>query len=185
MHERVWRALGWLTNLLVVNVCAITAVACDSAQASDEINVDALPEVEAVAGPRIGSVDDPSSGFSLVAGVDVDLDGNIYVLEMSVPEIRVYGPAGEILRRIGRRGQGPGEFAGAPRFGIVGDTVWTVDLGMRRITLFDRQGRVLSTGSIDPLPVPLPQGYGYVFPWLMRADGLFSSHFATVAYSRN
>jgi hypothetical protein len=135
---------------------------------------------------RIGDFDDPNIGFSRVSGLDIDDDGNIFVLEASVPEIRVYSPEGALLRRIGRRGGGPGEFETAPRFGVIGDTVWTVDTRVNRISLFDRDGSLLSSGTAQRVAVPLPAtSVGYLLPWSMRPDGKFTSHFGAVASSPN
>jgi hypothetical protein len=147
--------------------------------------VDALPYLVAEAEMRIGDVDDPDVGFSRPSMVDVDRDGNIYVMETLVPEIRVFSPGGVLLRRIGRRGAGPGEFESAPRFGVVGDTIWAVSWGPDRITLFDRHGNVLSARLAESVVVPLPRSYGYVLPWSMRSDGKFTSHLSRVAFNRN
>jgi hypothetical protein len=147
--------------------------------------VDALPYLVAEAEMRIGDADDPDVGFSRVSMVDVDRDDNIYVIEVLVPEIRVFSPDGVLLRRIGRRGAGPGEFESAPRFGVVGDTVWAVSFAPARITLFDRQGNLLSARRAESVAVPLPVGYGYVLPWTMRPDGKFIGHLARVSYWRD
>ena len=40
-------------------------------------------------------------------------DGNIYVLDWSDAFIKVYSPDGKLLRRMGGKGQGPGEFQDA------------------------------------------------------------------------
>ncbi len=180
------RAYGRLpvVSTAVASWC-IALSACDRRSVASDKVVDALPNLVAEAGMRIGDVDDPDIGFSWVAGVDVDRDGHIYVLEASVPEIRVYSPDGALLRRIGRRGAGPGEFEGVPRFGVVGDTVWAVADGPDRITLFDRDGTVLSARRTESVVVPLPGGYGHVLPWMMRPDGKFTSHFARVSGRRN
>ncbi|NMC65905.1 MAG: 6-bladed beta-propeller, partial [Acidobacteria bacterium] len=42
--------------------------------------------------------------------VDVDQNGNIYVIDRKAVQIKVYDPQGNFIRAIGRRGQGPGEF---------------------------------------------------------------------------
>jgi hypothetical protein len=93
--------------------------ACDQASTGGALDLEALPTLMAEADMRIGSVDDPEAGFSRVAGVDVDGDGQIYVFEAADMQIRVYGPDGRLLRRIGRRGEGPGEFQRVARFGVV------------------------------------------------------------------
>jgi hypothetical protein len=158
--------------------------ACDNASAGDRWSIDELPRLGAEPTLRIGDVNDPDAGFSSIAYVDVDRDGNIYVGEGLDVEIRVYSPEGELLRRIGRRGEGPGEFDGLPRFGVQGDTVWAYDNGLRRITLFDREGAVLETALAQEVQVPLPGGYGWVMPWALNTDGSFSSDMMRLSYYR-
>lgn len=48
--------------------------------------------------------------FGTVAEFLHDADGNIYLLDGQLSEIMVFDPAGELLRTVGRRGEGPGEF---------------------------------------------------------------------------
>jgi hypothetical protein len=47
--------------------------------------------------------------FSRIGGVDVDNEGNIYVLDVGDALVKVFGGQGKFLRAIGRKGQGPGE----------------------------------------------------------------------------
>jgi hypothetical protein len=163
---RRWSAVGSILLGLLLG-----SGACADVESTGERHLDTLPVLVAEEVARIGSFDDPNVGFTQIYGVDVDRDGDIYVLEGSVPEIRVYDADGQILRRIGGRGEGPGEFNSTPRFGVQGDTVWATERG--RITLFDRQGRVLSTGRTDGVVVPVPQGLVRVLPGSMRSDGNF------------
>jgi hypothetical protein len=165
-----------------VTLC-VTLSACGRSSDPASSHVDAFPRLVADAGMRIGNFDDPDLGFSQVYSADVDSDGNIYVLEGSVPEIRVFSPEGKLLRRIGRRGAGPGEFEGPPpRFGVVGDTVWAVTLAPNRITLFHRDGTLISARRAESVSVPLPNGYAHLAPWNMRPDGRFTSHVAWLVY---
>jgi hypothetical protein len=153
---------------------------CSSDGGETAANLDSFPLLAAEADMRIGDFDDPDLGFSRVTQMDVDEQGNLYVLEGLVPEIRVFTPDGTLIRRIGKRGEGPGEFQSAPLFGVVGDTVWAVENGANRITLFDREGYVLTTGRTQDVVVPLPTGFGYVLPWRMRPDGKFTSKLARI-----
>jgi hypothetical protein len=173
------------TTLAAVCLLTVAQAACDSAGPSDHPHLDGFPQLSATAEARIGSVEDPDIGFSRIAGVDVDGEGNVYVLEGSVPEIRVYSPTGRLLRRIGRAGGGPGEFQGYPRFGVVGDTLWTFDNTNRRITLFRRDGTVLSTAPAAGVRVAVPQMYGTLLPLRMRPDGKFISHFGSIGGVRD
>ncbi|MCX6575400.1 MAG: 6-bladed beta-propeller [Candidatus Aminicenantes bacterium] len=47
--------------------------------------------------------------FSKINGLDVDDDGNLYVLDYRSSQVRVFDDRGVFLRAIGRKGQGPGE----------------------------------------------------------------------------
>jgi hypothetical protein len=175
-----------LGTILVGLVCITSALeGCSDHEGTGANHLDSLPRLVAQANARIGDFEDPDLGFSRVVGLDVDEEGSVYILEGLVPEIRVYSPEGVLLRRIGRRGSGPGEFESSPRFGVFGDTVWTVDSQANRITLFDRQGTVLSTGRTEDVLVPLPSGFAHVLPWKMRPDGKFTGHLAQVSYRRN
>jgi hypothetical protein len=186
MGELRWTIQADLLALLATLFAAsIMQAGCSGKEGEAAVHLDSAHHLTAEPDVRIGHFDDPDLGFSRVSGIDVDDDGNVYVLEGLVPEIRVFDPQGTLLRRIGRRGAGPGEFENPPRFGVIGDTVWTVDNQAKRITLFDREGTVLSTGRQEDVLVPLPSGFGYVLPWLMRPDGKFTSHFARIGYSRD
>ena len=170
--------------LLAMAPFTLLALGCEGSGVADTNSMENLPILVAEEEMRIGDVDDPDYGFSRVAGVDVDDEGNIYVGEALVPEIRVYDADGVLLRRIGRRGEGPGEFQRAPRFGVFGDTLWTLDNAPDRITLFDLRGTVLSTGTAERVMVPLPSSIAHVLPWIMRPDGRFISHLARVSSGR-
>lgn len=168
-----------------LGIFAIAGAGCSAPAPGAVIHLDDLPRLVAIEELRIGDLDDPGAGFSRISAMDVDRDGNLYVVEASVPEIRVFDPAGAIIRRIGRRGEGPGEFTAAPRFGVHGDTVWTVEGRGSRMTHFDRRGRVLATGRTDGVSVHLPTGVGGVIPWAMRPDGQFTGYLGRITYTRN
>lgn len=53
--------------------------------------------------------------FIYVAGLGIDEEGNIYVLDSKAAEVKVFDANGRFLRVIGSPGQGPGEFQ-YPRF---------------------------------------------------------------------
>lgn len=173
-----------LTEVLLAALL-LTAPGCDAAIDAGPMSLESPPTLTASEVTRIGDVDDPERGFSRIGGLDLDRDGNLYVLETSVPEIRVYTPDGTLLRRIGARGQGPGEFEGPPRFGVKGDTVWTIESGSGRLTLFDLEGEVVATGIADRVIVPLPEALGFVVPESLQDDGAFVGHFGMVASNRD
>jgi hypothetical protein len=156
--------------------CVLACAACAKGSASDAApDVDKLPQLEISEQLRIGSRDNPDTGFAAVGGVDVDRDGQLFVFEPQRVQIRVYDPGGVLRRTIGRQGSGPGEFEQSIQFGVVGDTVWTYEYSVRRMTLFDRTGKMLSANRIDGVAVDLqsPGSIGRVLPKFMRADGHF------------
>lgn len=163
-------------------LCCLPLCACADAQDGTG-DIDSLPQLSATVEARIGSVDDPDHGFSRLGSVDVDRDGNVYALEMLDNQIRVYDQSGQLLRRIGRKGGGPGEFDSPPMFGVKGDTLWAFENFTGRITLFDRAGTVVATGRTPGLRIPLHSAYGYVLPARMRPDGLFTGWLNRVAGS--
>lgn len=169
--------------LLVLASVALNA--CGGGPGNESVLLDDLPLLNTREVSRIGDFDDPDVGFSRIAGVDIDRDGNVFVIEGMVPEIRVYSPAGELIRRIGGRGSGPGEFESPPRFGILGDTVWTVEGRRNRIALFDRQGTILATGAARAVLVDLPDSFGHLRPWIMRGDGMFISYMGMIGSRRD
>jgi hypothetical protein len=61
---------------------------------------------------RLGGEDDEEI-FGVITAITSDDDGNFYLLDAQLNEIKVYDEDGEYLRTIGREGEGPGEFRGA------------------------------------------------------------------------
>jgi sugar lactone lactonase YvrE len=51
--------------------------------------------------------------FGIVTDIEQDEEGNLYVLDSQLSEIKVYSADGEYLNTIGREGEGPGEFRNA------------------------------------------------------------------------
>lgn len=147
--------------MTAVRVCAFAAIglaaACGANEADTRAHVDALPRLELREQVHIGSVDDPDLGFTSIGDITVDHEGRLYVAETTDDQIRVYDGAGQLLRRIGREGEGPGEFRRVRFIGVVGDTLWVSDASLRRMTLFDPEGRVLRTiptpmVEVEPIP---------------------------------
>ncbi|MBK8646135.1 MAG: 6-bladed beta-propeller, partial [Gemmatimonadetes bacterium] len=78
-------------------------------------------------------------------------DSEVFVLPAETPEIRVFGADGRHRRTIGRRGAGPGEFDAVTAIGLVGDTLWTLDSNLRRVTLFRANGELLTTARLETM----------------------------------
>jgi hypothetical protein len=64
-------------------------------------------------------------------------DGRILTAHTREAVVRVFDQAGRLIKVIGRRGDGPGEFRSPVRARYVGDRIWVDDLGAQRYKLFD------------------------------------------------
>lgn len=87
----------------------------------------------------------PEYEFTTVRGIAIGPNGAMYVTQGQEQEIRVYDAQGKHVRTIGRKGGGPGEFTGLGSIGFVGDTLYTTDFQLRRITLFRADGSLITT----------------------------------------
>ena len=63
-------------------------------------------------------------------------DGRIVTLHRREPIVRVFDPTGQLIRTLGRLGDGPGEFDSPASAGYVADRIWVRDVG-RGYQLFD------------------------------------------------
>lgn len=71
-----------------------------------------------------------------VGALDVDSHGNVYVGDRS-GQLVVFAADGSILRKLGRKGQGPGEFDYIQGVRVLpGDSVYAFDSGLQRVTVF-------------------------------------------------
>jgi hypothetical protein len=112
---------------------------------------------------RIGSEADDITGFSDIRGLLVDAKGNIWVLEASTQEIRVFDPRGKHLRNIGRKGQGPGEFIYADGMAMApGGMIWVHDPQNARFSIFNQEGKFVRQ--------QLAPSNGYGFLWVGGVD---------------
>jgi hypothetical protein len=59
---------------------------------------------------RVGDGDAPEELFGVIQRVTADAEGNVYLLDRQLSEVRVFDKDGNYPRTIGREGEGPGEF---------------------------------------------------------------------------
>jgi hypothetical protein len=89
--------------------------------------------------------------FARVVSVVADSAGDLYVADGPDHRIHVFGPDGRLLRSMGRRGAGPGEFRDLYSLAWVGDTLAALDPGNARVTLFTRDARPVGTWRTQAL----------------------------------
>jgi hypothetical protein len=95
-----------------------------------------LPALEAREVTRLGAFDDSVLAFSRITDLGLGPDGKLYVAQAQEATVVVLEPDGTLVRRIGRRGQGPGEFLSPAGLGWRGDTLWVLDAASRRVSYF-------------------------------------------------
>jgi hypothetical protein len=119
-------------------------------------------EVDLLIGAVEGALD---YQFGQIAGLDVDDEGRIYVLDQQARQIRVFDGEGRFLRAMGRGGSGPGELsqAAGPLFAGPDGMVLVPDIMNQRINLYSADGE--PAGSI-----PLPMTDGIPVRWVKTAN---------------
>lgn len=131
---------------LCAAVAGAAACAVPGGEAATGVRMQLAAEV------RIGSESrGPEYQFTTLRDV-VASDSEVFVLQVGIQDIRVFGNDGTYRRTIGRRGAGPGEFMGLAAIGLLGDTLWAIDGDTRRVTYLDRGGAVLGTTSMAAIP---------------------------------
>ena len=109
---------------------------------------------------RIGRADGEGPDlFGRINSLAVDPGGRIWVLEAQAQELRVFGPDGQYIRTVGRKGGGPGEFAQAVKVELGPDgNIWVMDPSNNRHSVFDTAGTYLegkhALGGFVILPWP-------------------------------
>lgn len=107
-----------------------------------------LTHVFALGGVAAG---DTVEQFGSVRSVVADAGGRLYVSDLVVDAVRVFGPDGAFERTLGREGEGPGEYLNPYGVGLLGDTAVVVDPGNVRLGMFDADGAWLGQMPYPPI----------------------------------
>lgn len=98
-------------------------------------------DVQATPYAVIGTADGDSSVLFRVVGAVILDNGSVAIANGGTQELKLFGNNGDLMRTVGGRGQGPGEFERLSGFGRYrGDSLWVYDDGLRRLSLFDNVG---------------------------------------------
>lgn len=128
---------------------------------------------------RIGRLEGPPE-YTLgdVNGIAVGLDGTIYAMDRQGPALRAYSLDGTYLRRIGREGEGPGEYK-QPDSGLAvlpDGRILLRDPGNARITVYSPEGEFLEDwrirgGFFTSTPLFVDSlGNAYQYVWTFGED---------------
>lgn len=86
--------------------------------------------------------------FGNIIAYDVAADGTIFIVDGTIPVVRVFGADGRYRRSFGRRGRGPGEFQQPYRIVVQDSLLVVYDRALGRLGRFDTAGSHLSTGLV-------------------------------------
>lgn len=121
----------------------------------------------------IGAMEGPPEMlFAEVAGVELLDDGTVAVLDREAAEIRQFSPDGSFLRRISRRGSGPGEISGDATIAMVGvgdGRLLVPDAVNQTVNIFDRDGGLVESHRWDILQSYMPE-------WRAASDTTLAVH---------
>ena len=112
--------------------------ACQQPDVSSEASIARATELTLTEVFRIG---DETAGDTVLFGggleVAVNSRGQLFVTDRGVAGIRVFSNTGALMQRIGRAGDGPGEFRRTPLVHVgPKDTVYALDTEASRLTVF-------------------------------------------------
>ncbi len=96
---------------------------------------------------QIGQLDGPEEFlFVYISDTAVNSKGDIYIADRELKEIRKFNKAGEYLLKIGRPGQGPGEFQSISTLSVTPqDELIVFDDMQARISIFSDEGKHIKT----------------------------------------
>jgi hypothetical protein len=149
-------------------VLACTDQPPESAGPSDQ----GVPQWQVEFEGQIGNLDDPDQSLTRVVQVLIGPDSELFVSQPSDRRILVYDAASQLTHEIGRRGEGPGEFRIVGHMGLLSDTLYVGDNGLRRLSFFSLAGEFLnSVRWTSPLIRDGRASYMETVPQVILPDG--------------
>lgn len=131
--------------------------------------------------PNLHALDLPELGLTLLHSTldDLDLvevvgavllpDSSLVIADKAAPNLSFLRPDGSLRARVGREGEGPGEYSEISRIGLTSDgSLFAYDRALRRLTFLDHEGGVIgvqrsgctvATGEVVPLADVSGQGF--------------------------
>jgi hypothetical protein len=103
----------------------------------------------------VATVDGPLA-LTRVRGLLPAPDGSLLVGQPEDRMVMLLSRDGDVVGRVGREGEGPGEFRWVSALGWRGDSLWVSDIRGRRITVFNSQFETVRTEPSPRAGVPIP-----------------------------
>ena len=164
------RFLLLLLPLALLVACGDTpdGSASDAAGTLDgpDVIVNAVTEEVFTVGSVVGDTWDT---FGRVSSVHFDAQANLHIFDSQLDHILVVGPDGSLIRTVGGRGEGPGEFDNVNTAIVGRDGSYTV-MGFFQIDLLEPDGEFVRRITLDPITT------GLVMADLALPDGRLVGH---------
>lgn len=129
---------------LTALISAAALAACDAPRSGPSVGVAPAAPFSGVMQPVRTVVlrTSPSSPIVGLSGIDLAADGKLVVTDVSNVSAQLFSADGRLLRILGGKGSGPGEFQvpQSPRFGPDG-RIHVLDFRHKRISVFHPDGR--------------------------------------------
>jgi len=104
-----------------------------------------------------GETDDEDEFFGIIADIEIDEAGNVYLLDSQLSEVKIYTADGEYLRSIGREGEGPGEFRRPSAIFFTKDgNIGVMQTIPAKVVILTPEGE-----PAGDYPLPEPEGGGF------------------------
>ncbi len=96
----------------------------------------------------------PKSLFGTANKIEIR-NGKIYVMDEDNSLLLVFDTSGKFIRKIGNRGQGPGEYVGIRDFALSDSVILIHDQMQTKMILYDTSGRLIVEKRMDVHPTKL------------------------------
>ncbi len=159
--------MAFCAFVVLLTVCCIAFPSILSAQSFLPVyqKGSGIFEVDLIIG---GDMDDDEYFFFGPRDLEMDSRGNLFVLDSRGYCIKKFDPDGIHLKTFSRRGEGPGEIAGAASMEIdPDDNVVVLDVSNHRFSFFDNDGAYLQSVSLSEM------GFDYIQFFQIDSKGNF------------
>ena len=148
---RVPRYLAALASLALVLACGDGGDGSGTGTAGTldgpDVIVSAVTEEVFTVGSVVG---DDWDTFGSVRSVHFDARANLHIFDSQADHILAVGPDGSLVRTVGGKGEGPGEFGNVMATFVARDGSYTV-AGFSQVDLIDPGGEFIRRITVDPM----------------------------------
>lgn len=131
--------MSYLRLVSLVTCTALTLVGCergDGVEAAFEASAESC-RMEATPAILVGGIDPPAHIFGEVSDAVRLSNGQIAVADRQARSVSIFNAQAELIRTLGREGEGPGEFLDPIGVVVKGNAILVWDWDQARVTKFD------------------------------------------------